>query len=73
MPYFQHEDFRDYYLDLSDDEIKQYMKTLLQAMNYIHSRYIIHRDVKPSNFLYSRTKRRGVLVDFGLAQVRFII
>lgn len=73
MPYFKHDDFRDYFLDLSNDEIKMYMKTLLEAMSYIHTRWIIHRDVKPSNFLYSRTKRRGVLVDFGLAQVLFLV
>ncbi|KAH9274006.1 hypothetical protein BASA83_003641 [Batrachochytrium salamandrivorans] len=28
----------------------------------------ISRDIKPSNFLYSRKGRTGVLVDFGLAQ-----
>ena len=69
MPYFQHEDFRDYYLDLSIQEIKIYMRILLDSMAYIHENFIIHRDVKPSNFLFNRDQKKGMLVDFGLAQV----
>ena len=30
---------------------------------------VIHRDVKPRNFLYARKARTGLLIDFGLAQV----
>jgi len=30
---------------------------------------IYHRDIKPSNFLYDETTRKGVIVDFGLAEI----
>ena len=70
LPYFQHEDFRDYHHDLSIPEIKTYMRALILAMEHVHAHGIIHRDVKPSNFLYNRETQQGVLVDFGLAQVR---
>ncbi|KAJ3037634.1 hypothetical protein HDV00_001439 [Rhizophlyctis rosea] len=68
LPYFEHEDFRAYYLTLSLLQIRQYMRTLLSALAHVHEHHIIHRDVKPSNFLYDPEAGTGVLVDFGLAQ-----
>jgi serine/threonine protein kinase len=47
------------------------MKSLFIALAHMHHHRVIHRDVKPSNFLYSNDEKdgpRAVLVDFGLAQ-----
>lgn len=30
---------------------------------------IYHRDIKPGNFLYDLENRRGLLIDFGLAEI----
>lgn len=30
---------------------------------------IYHRDIKPSNFLYDETTKKGVIVDYGLAEI----
>jgi cell division control protein 7 len=68
LPYFQHQDFRDYYRDMTISEMRIYMKSLLTALRAVHQRRILHRDVKPTNFLYNPQHSRGVLVDFGLAE-----
>lgn len=69
LPYYEHSDFRDFYRDLPLFGIKSYMFDLLKALDFIHSKDIIHRDIKPTNFLYDPFSRRGVLVDFGLAEI----
>ncbi|PVU93287.1 hypothetical protein BB561_003362 [Smittium simulii] len=68
LPYISSDDFRTYYLNLSLEEIQYYLQSMFEALAYTHSKGIIHRDVKPSNFLYSVKQRKGVLVDFGLAE-----
>lgn len=48
-------------------EIKGLMKQLLQAMAYLHSKEVVHRDLKTSNILYTQ---KGLLkvCDFGLSR-----
>lgn len=67
LPYFPHDKFQDYLYDMTVSDIQDYMKNLFQALHHIHCFSIIHRDVKPGNFLHSRKSRRYNLVDFGLA------
>ncbi|KAH7081853.1 kinase-like domain-containing protein [Paraphoma chrysanthemicola] len=68
LPYFQHSDFRDYYRDMKISEMRVYFRSLFTALRSVHAKKIIHRDVKPTNFLYNPALSRGVLVDFGLAE-----
>ena len=51
---------------LSEMEIKHYCFELLLAIEYLHKRNIIHRDIKLSNVLLSE-KMEVRLCDFGLA------
>ncbi|XP_045501631.1 cell division cycle 7-related protein kinase-like [Colias croceus] len=68
MPYIPHRKFSEYVGDMNAEELARYMHALLVALRHVHSFGVIHRDVKPSNFLYDRENRRYLLVDFGLAQ-----
>lgn len=70
LPYYPHEEFRNFYRDLPIKGIKMYLWEMLQALSFVHSKGIIHRDVKPTNFLYNPELGRGVLVDFGLAELQ---
>ncbi|KAJ3740803.1 kinase-like protein [Lentinula detonsa] len=67
MPYQKNDDFRDYFAALPMEGIKAYMRCLFRALRDIHSRRIIHRDVKPANFLFDPRTGIGTLCDFGLA------
>ncbi|KAI9837858.1 MAG: hypothetical protein M1819_006792 [Sarea resinae] len=68
LPYFRHVDFRDYFRDFTISDMRIYFKSLFTALAAVHSHLILHRDIKPTNFLYDIDRRRGVLVDFGLAE-----
>ncbi|ORZ16473.1 kinase-like domain-containing protein [Absidia repens] len=68
MPYFKHFDFKDYYRDMSLADTKYYMTALLTALKHLHGHRILHRDIKPNNFLYDKHRKTGMLIDFGLAQ-----
>lgn len=68
MPYLPHDRFHDYFDKMQLEEIQCFIKNLLVALRRVHKFNVIHRDVKPSNFLYNRRTRQFLLVDFGLAQ-----
>ena len=52
--------------NLSTDLIIIIMADLLSSIEYIHSRYIVHRDIKPGNIFLDEFNR-PLLADFGLA------
>lgn len=68
LPYFRHADFRDYFRHMTVTDTAIYLRSLFTALEAVHENGILHRDIKPTNFLYEPSSRRGVLVDFGLAE-----
>lgn len=68
LPYFHHTDFRSYFRKMTVPDMQIYFRSLFTALAAVHEQGILHRDIKPTNFLYEPTRRRGVLVDFGLAE-----
>ncbi|GAA5901854.1 serine/threonine protein kinase CDC7 [Sporobolomyces salmoneus] len=68
MPYNRHQDFRNYYRKATLPMLRSYFSCLFRALAATHQLQIIHRDVKPANFLYDMYTGTGVLCDYGLAQ-----
>jgi serine/threonine protein kinase len=51
---------------MEPEDVLQISREICQALDYVHSKGVIHRDVKPSNILLDK-EGRAYLSDFGLA------
>ncbi|KAL1495657.1 hypothetical protein AB1Y20_016523 [Prymnesium parvum] len=51
------------------DHVRVYLYQTLKALEYIHSKSICHRDLKPDNLLVDPAALRLKLIDFGCAKV----
>jgi cell division control protein 7 len=71
FPFQKHTKFTDYFMKISLQDIKKYMFNLLSCLESIHNVGIVHRDVKPDNFLYDIETHECMLIDFGLSEVDF--
>jgi len=68
LEYVDNTNFKILYPMLDEFEIRYYMYQLLLALNYTHSKGIMHRDLKPHNVMIDRARRKLRLIDWGLAE-----
>jgi casein kinase II subunit alpha len=68
-------DFRSLIPEMADMEVRFYLYELLKviitikkALDFCHSRGIMHRDVKPQNIIVNPKKQVLKLIDWGLAE-----
>ncbi|ODQ67103.1 casein kinase II [Nadsonia fulvescens var. elongata DSM 6958] len=61
-------DFRILYPTFSSYDQQYYIFELLKALDFAHSKGIMHRDVKPHNIMIDHEKKKLRLIDWGLAE-----
>lgn len=49
-------------------EVREILVKILPVLEYVHSRYIVHRDIKPDNIILRQGDRLPVLIDFGIVK-----
>ncbi|KIJ62557.1 hypothetical protein HYDPIDRAFT_93826 [Hydnomerulius pinastri MD-312] len=54
-------------VEVSEPRAKEWFRSLLSGVHFLHSRGVVHNDIKPANILLSRANV-PVLVDFGFAE-----
>lgn len=50
---------------IAEAEVSKLLTDILLVLDYVHSRQVIHRDIKPDNVMLRRSDGRPVLIDFG--------
>mmetsp|Transcript_289 Transcript_289/g.638 ORF Transcript_289/g.638 Transcript_289/m.638 type:complete len:447 (-) Transcript_289:321-1661(-) len=60
--------YKTQFAEFEDNDVRYYMHEVLAALAYVHSKGIMHRDVKPHNVVYNHTERKMRLIDFGLSE-----
>src|SRR5579871_1447874 len=53
---------------LAADAAVPILRDIARALDYAHSRSVIHRDVKAENILIDRSTGRALITDFGIAR-----
>lgn len=61
-------DFRTLYKKLTDFDVRFYMYEIMKALDFCHSKGIMHRDVKPHNIMIDHQQKKIRLIDWGLAE-----
>ncbi|BAZ69729.1 MAG: DUF4101 domain-containing protein [Pelatocladus maniniholoensis HA4357-MV3] len=50
---------------MSETSVKDILINILPILNYVHSKHMVHRDIKPDNILIRNFDGKPVLIDFG--------
>ncbi|MBD2430317.1 MULTISPECIES: serine/threonine-protein kinase [Fischerella] len=60
---------------ISENKVREILLSLLSVLDYVHSKGIIHRDIKPDNIILRTVNNQPVLIDFGAVKetIRSII
>ncbi|MEH2136336.1 protein kinase domain-containing protein [Nostoc sp.] len=49
----------------SESAVQELFMNLLPVLDYVHSKHIVHRDIKPDNIIVRKQDGKPILIDFG--------
>lgn len=49
----------------TEQQVRDLLKNILPTLTYVHSRGIVHRDIKPDNIMLRQRDNQPILIDFG--------
>ena len=53
---------------LSEPRAQKYIGQVMDALEYVHSKTMLHLDIKPDNIMIDRESDRAILIDFGVSK-----
>lgn len=53
---------------LQESELLRLLQDILETLDFVHARGVIHRSIKPGNIILRQQDHRWVLIDFGLVK-----
>ena len=57
-------------IEIPENKIKDIFKQIIEGVKFIHSKNVIHRDLKPNNILFlDKEKTHVVIIDFGISGI----
>lgn len=70
MEYIDGHDLKEYikHRDLTYMQMLKLTIKLAEGLDFLHQHAIVHRDIKPGNFLFSKDGTKVKIVDFGLSK-----
>ena len=76
MEFIEGEVLRDWQAALKDypstEDFRRIFKPIMEALAYLHSEKMYHRDISPDNIMIERGTGRPVLIDFGTVKQEII-
>jgi len=70
MEYIDGHDLKEYikHRDLTYMQMLKLCIKLAEGLDFLHQHGVVHRDIKPGNFLFSKDGSKVKIVDFGLSK-----
>jgi serine/threonine protein kinase len=59
----------DFYKKITSDEKVQLLIQLTKIIEFMHSKKLIHRDIKPGNVMIKESENKVYLIDFGTSKI----